>query len=195
MMNRMSMAAGLLVATTGMLALSSTASAAPISLTPADADCSAYIFPVGNEEVNFVNSAACSGGSFTAPLYKIDAPSTESGGLAGSYSTSFSPDAADASGAVISYDGGDAFSCMAANSCWLVVKDGNVDPNYYGFDLTGWDGVSTITLSNFWPGQGAISHISIFGQRGTVVPEPATLGLLGLGLLGLGLGARRRRKI
>ncbi|MCH8504830.1 MAG: PEP-CTERM sorting domain-containing protein [Ectothiorhodospiraceae bacterium] len=42
---------------------------------------------------------------------------------------------------------------------------------------------------------GGLSHVNLYGKgTPTAVPEPTTLGLLGLGLVGLGLAARRRRQ-
>jgi hypothetical protein len=54
-----------------------------------------------------------------------------------------------------------------------------------------WNGTDPISLEGFWPNQGAISHVSIFGT--TPVPEPTTMLLLGSGLLGL-WGFRRKFK-
>ena len=120
-------------------------------------------------------------------LYKADAEDgggvVESGAFAGSYDTVFN---SDRSGATIS--GGPGIVC---GTCYLVIKDGNHDPGYYFFDLgaAGWDGVQTITLAGFWPNDGSISHVSIWG---TSVPEPGTLSLLGAGLLLAGFKNRKK---
>ncbi|HEX2493531.1 MAG TPA: PEP-CTERM sorting domain-containing protein [Steroidobacter sp.] len=123
-------------------------------------------------------------------LYKAEVGGADSGLFAGSYDTTFLNSANDPSGALIDYIGGAAISCP---SCYLAIKDGNHNPSYYFYDLSAWDGTELIALSNFWPGRGAISHLSIWGaDTSTNVPEPATLGLLSLGLLGVGAVRRKR---
>lgn len=77
-----------------------------------------------------------------------------------------------------------------SGSIYMVVKDGNQIPMWYIFNLTGWNGVDDLELTGFWPNNGNISHIGLFGNA-RQVPEPGTLLLLGLGLVGLA-GLRRK---
>lgn len=120
-------------------------------------------------------------------LYKQNVGGSESGALASSYTTTFD----GAGGSTISWDGG----AFVGPTAYLLVKDGNQVPAWYLFDLTalGWDGMEDLVLSDFWPAQGAISHVSLYGTTGTSVPEPVTLTLLGLGLPAAGVAGRRRK--
>jgi len=68
------------------------------------------------------------------------------------------------------------------------VKDGNQVPIWYVYNLSdSWDGVMDLNLTGFWPNQGAISHVSIFGTFDNV-PGPAPLILMSIGLLVISLG-------
>ena len=99
----------------------------------------------------------------------------------------------------------DAYNALNAQvidcgACYLYVKDGNNDPNWYIFEISRWNGTDSIELSGFWPEgvNGSISHVAIFGAEPTdkglipPVPIPAAAWLFGSGLIGLvGIGRRK----
>ena len=122
-------------------------------------------------------------------LYKSDVGGPESGGYAGSYETTYSP-TLDPDSATIRYSGGPA---ITGSPIYMLVKDGNASPAWYFFNLSalGWHGTETLNLRNFWPAQGAISHVAIYGHS-TSVPDGGSMAmLLGLGMLGLASVRRR----
>ena len=125
-------------------------------------------------------------------LYKAEVDDGEVTTLAlwDSYETVFSDTPTDPSAATITWTG----PGIVDSPAFLLVKDGNHSPAWYLFDLTAelWDGMETLYLTDFWPKQGAISHVTLLGDT-QPVPEPATMFLFGVGLAGLA-GFRRKFK-
>lgn len=117
----------------------------------------------------------------------------DTGPFANSYTTEFFNTPSDPDSALIRWLlGTPSIDCP---ECYLLVKDGNQNPAQYVFDIGGWDGMMDIELNDFWPQEGAISHIAIYGgEGGGTVPEPSFIALLGIGLLGISLSHIHRKR-
>jgi len=177
----------------GLIGIMSSASA--LTITP---NTTPVLFGNDNSNFSVAQIEAIVGYNGLALLYKQDvgkpgfpAPSPE-GAFANSYITTFNNTPYDPQEAIINWV--NSMPNITGPSIYLYLKDGNQVPAWYIFNLTilGWNGMALLQLEGFWPGQGAISHVSIYGP--TPVPEPTTLLLLGSGLVALCL-VRRKFKV
>ena len=132
-------------------------------------------------------------------LYKATqaAGTPDVGDFAGSYSTAFSNGATDQfAHAYITHD--DGTPAINSSSVYAFIRDGNyVNYNWYLFDITGWDGLEAINFDGFFSTSSTtsknISHVAIYGNRSTSVPDSGTTAvLLGLGLVGMSFVSRRK---
>lgn len=163
-----------------------TPSAHALSLAPEDADWTTN----DNSFCNLACVEDLTGITGLTELYKSDVGGGDSWLLAGSYETTYFNSPSDPADFLIDYTEGPYASCP---TCILVVKDGNQDPAQYLFDLGSWNGQDDIVGTGFWPAQGAISNVAIYGET-TSVPEPSSLLLLGSGILSLGIIGRKFAK-
>jgi hypothetical protein len=165
--------------------------AADINLTPADCvvgSCWTIVGDNSNPTVDEIETLVGTSTQLTR-VYKQDQGGPEEGAFASSYTTEFFNTPTDPSGATISYNGAPA-PAITCPECYLVIKDGNANPSSYVFALGNWDGTGVITMADFWPDNGAISHVEIVASE---VPLPAAVWLFGSGLVALA-GIKRRRK-
>lgn len=200
-----------LVAAVGLVGMSAQAQAATITIDPATTP-GCYDEPVclaltGNETGQaFIDLVIYPfmGVGVIEGYKQNEGEAGDSGPGAPYYTTTFSN---DNSNALITWDGPLYFT---ADPLYLLVKDGNHSPAWYLFALTDWNGQDTLSLENFWAGDGKdgggeISHVTIYGRPGgpdlfctncVSVPDggSATI-LLGMGLLGLAALRRRMGRI
>lgn len=130
-------------------------------------------------------------------LYKGTRAEENSAGVssedfAASYATSFfNADLADSDARITWINGAPFINSL---SVYALIKDGISVPNWYVFDITGWNGIDTIEFSGFFIGTQQtrnISHVSIYGNQTTRVPDGAsTVAILGVAIFGLA-GLRR----
>ena len=161
-----------------------------IALTPADCTVNCW---TSNDPSNpkLSDMEALIGTTDLTSLYKMNVgDASETGPYANSYTTTFSNSALDPEDALIQLvKDADPITC---GECYLAVKGGNQTPALYIFSLTT-GMINSITLTDFWVGNGAISHVEIV--RGiSAVPVPAAVWLFGTALIGF-VGMSRRRKV
>jgi hypothetical protein len=173
-----------------VVGMSSQAQATPISVSPATTPCGNPAVPTclqdtGNDTSNAVISAYILSTYGATEVYKQDTGAASDEGTAAAYYTTAIN--AGASGGTVTWVGP---GWIIGTPVYFLVKDGASTPAWYLFNISNWGGKDTITFSNFWPTQGGISHIAIFGGTTTVPDGGSVAMLLGAALVGLA-GFRR----
>jgi hypothetical protein len=196
LMKSMKCAAAVIGALALVVSTSAQAHAASIVLTPSTAGVIGADLGPANCEPGCVETVfgLPSGSLAGALLYKSDLGGSDSGAFSASYSAAYFNTPNDPQDATVSWlEGSPAINCV---SCYLAIKGGNQSFSYYMYDLALaqgsnviWDGLMRIIMTGFWPQQGAISHVSIWGLSNGIVSPP--VGTPGGGTPGGGTGAQQ----
>jgi len=153
------------------LALTATSARADIALSPSVGSCGDPLCLVvtGTNPSTAAINAFITSTYGVDELYKQNAGGGEEGEFAGDYTTTFNSSSDPSGGSIVWNGPGSGF--INSNRVYVLVKDGNHTPAWYLFNISGWDGQEKITLSDFWPAGGSISHVSIYGtpDGGSVV--------------------------
>lgn len=172
----------------------------------------AYIISTGNVTANNADATNCFGayGGNPSQLLPNSAPLTWNGD-----SWDFIAKKEEGTSGALSADIGQnqgnwSYSGDFSNwASFFVVTKASNNPGWAAYYFDDTQGASTLSGTFFIPwvneggnngpdlsaaeeGGSALSNLSLYARRVAQVPEPATLGLMGLGLLGLGLGRRQR---
>jgi uncharacterized delta-60 repeat protein len=110
---------------------------------------------------------------YTGTLTELFKDNIDDGFDTGPYSSSYDivyDRPSDASGATIVYTGGPV---ITGNPIYLHIKGGNAPAGQaaqYVYDISTWNRTDTLTIADYWPSTGSISHIAIFGGTDTDPP-------------------------
>lgn len=185
------------------------AHAGPITVTPTTTVCGSptCVVASGNESgQNDINAKIATALGITVPqvvglLKYSDGPADPEQGVAASwYTTTFNnADLAD-SDARITWDGP---GYINSNPVYALIKDGNATPNWFFFNISGWNGKDNIEFAGFFNETNkkgetqykAVSHVSLYGNSttpgDTPVPDGGSMAML-LGMSLMGIAAARR---
>jgi len=110
---------------------------------------------------------------YTGTLTELFKNNVDDGFETGSFNASYNivyDTPGDPGGATLTYVGGPV---ITGNPIYLHIKGGNApagQASQYFYDISTWNRTDTLTIADFWPSTGSISHIAIFGGTDTTTP-------------------------
>jgi len=164
-----------------MLAVGLTFSAQAILVTPTSS--SLVLFGNDSSQSAIETLIQANFGPLTVLYKQNQSPFTEEGSFAANYSTTFNNSDLTDSDARISYVSGTPIN---SDPVYALIKDGNATPNWYLFDISGWNGTDNVDFASFFNGQKNVSHVSLYGNQVGVPDGGTTIALLGFALVGIG---------